>query len=204
MYIMPRELRKIKKLSLYRSLALGYLRNEKKQAKRLKKFGYLIDRDLTDNQHLVARNAFNGQILYVNNGSQPNPLDLPQFVSDWRTDIMNIPSGTFQYTPRAIQDKNTYLKIKEKYGKDVPVKFVGHSLGAVSVNELTQKGDKGYTLNGALIKQKDNPNVTNYRIKNDVVSMFANPNDIRTLQGESKNPFVSHAIENIKNEPIFL
>jgi len=72
------------------------------------------------------------------------------------------------------------------------------------VNDLTGKNDRGYTLNGALVKQKDNPQVTNFRIKNDIVSAFANPQDMRTLSGQSKNPFVSHAIENIRNEPIFV
>ena len=62
---MPRPLRKIKRLSMYKALKLGYLRNEAKQAKRLKRFGYVVDKELTNNQHLVARNAFNGKVLFV-------------------------------------------------------------------------------------------------------------------------------------------
>lgn len=198
---MPRELRKIKKLSMYKALKLGYLRNEKKQMKRMKRFGYVVDKDLTNNERMVAYNPTTRKVIFVENGSSVNPFS-PQFYEDWQNNIQNVTTGTFEYTPRFQDAKNAYLKAKKKY--EAPITLVGHSQSAISVNELTGKNDKGYTLNGALIKQKDNPNVTNYRIKNDIVSALANPNDMRTLQGESKNPFVSHAIENIKNEPIFL
>ena len=197
-------IRKIKRLSLYKSLQLGYLKNEAKQAKRLKKFGYIIDKDLTDNQHLVARNAFNGKILFVNNGSSISAFDPNQTIKDWRSNIFNVSTGTFQYTPRYQEDKNTYLKIKNKY-KDAPVVMVAHSQGAISVNDLAKTGDKGFTFNGALLRQKNNPNVTNYRTKGDLVSAFANPNDMKTLASPvTQNPISAHNIENIKELPVFV
>jgi len=198
---MARQLRKIKKLSMYKALKLGYLRNEKKQAKRMKRFGYLIDKDLTNNERMVAYNPTTKKVIFVENGSSVNPFS-PQFYEDWQNNIQNVTTGTFEYTPRFQAAKSAYLKAKQKY--EAPVTLVGHSQSGIIVNDLTGKNDKGYTLNGALIKQKDNPNVTNWRVKYDIVSALANPNDMRTLQGESKNPFVSHAIENIKNEPIFI
>jgi hypothetical protein len=198
---MPRPLRKIKKLSLYKALKVGYLRNEKKQAKRMKRFGYIVDKDLTNNERMVAYNPTTRKVVFVENGSSVNPFS-PQFYEDWQNNIQNVTTGTFEYTPRFQAAKSAYLKTKQKY--EAPVTLVGHSQSAITVNDLTGKNDKGYTLNGALIKQKDNPHVTNYRIKNDIVSALSNPNDMRTLQGESKNPFVSHAIDNIRNEPIFL
>lgn len=197
-----RPLRKIKKLSMYKALKLGYLRNEKKQVKRMKRFGYVVDKELTNNERMVAYNPTTNKIIFVENGSSTNPLS-PQFYEDWQNNIQNVSTGTFQYTPRFNDAKNAYLKIKDKY-KDVPVTLVGHSQSAIVVNDLTKKGDKGLTYNGALIKQKDNPNVTNYRHKNDLVSAFSNPNDMRTLAGETKNLISAHAIDNIARVPIFL
>jgi alanyl-tRNA synthetase len=96
---------------------------------------------------------------------------------------------------------------KKKYGEETPFKMVGHSQAAISVNELAGPNDKGVTFNGALFtKTKDNPNVTNYRTKNDLVSAFANPNDMRTLadSSSSQNPIAAHNIENIKQLPVFI
>ena len=199
---MPRELRKIKKLSMYKALKLGYLRNENKQAKRLKRFGFVVDKDLSNNERMVAYSPFTKKVIFVENGSATNPFT-PQFYEDWQNNIQNVSTGTFQYTPRYQAAKSAYLKAKDKY-KDVPVTLVGHSQSGIIVNNLTGKNDKGYTLNGALIKQKDNQNVTNYRVRGDLVSAFSNQNDMTTLAGESKNPIAAHAIENIKREAIFL
>lgn len=195
----------MKKMRLYKALKIGYLRNENKQKKVLKKFGYILDSDLTNNERVVAYNPFNKKVLFIENGSEVNPLTSPyQFVKDWRSNIMNIPTGTFQYTPRYIQTQNAYLKAKQKY-KDIPFYLVGHSQSANVINDITLPTDKAYTLNGALIKQKDNPAVRNFRIENDLVSMFANPNDMTTLYRKGiMNPLKAHNIENIRNEPIFI
>ena len=205
---MPRKLRKLKKLSMYKALQLGYMRGqEERQARKLKRYGYVLDKELTDNQHLVAYSPITGKVLYVNNGSSVNPItDTNQFIKDWRSNIANIPTGTFGYTPRAQEDKSTYLKAKAKY-KDAPFKLVGHSQGAIDINELAGPNDKGYTYNGAFLKQKDNPNVTNYRSANDIVSAFANPNDMRTLSQpnlSTQNFYQAHNIDNIKQLPVFL
>jgi hypothetical protein len=184
------------------------LRDEKKQAKRLKRFGYVLDKELTDNQHLVAFNPFSKQVLFVNNGSQSSILDPVQFTKDWRTNFTAVPAGTFAYTPRFQEDKNTYTKAKKKYGEEVKFVLTGHSQGGISVNELASGNDKGYTYNAALVKQKDNPRVENYRNSRDVVSMFANPDDMKTLYQQPNmrtyNPLSAHSIDNIRELPIFI
>ena len=43
-----------KQLKLYGALKIGYLRDEKKQAKALKQFGYVLDKSLTNREHLTA------------------------------------------------------------------------------------------------------------------------------------------------------
>jgi hypothetical protein len=204
---MPRPLRRIKKLSMYKALKVGYLRNEKRQARKLKKYGYVLDKELSNNERMVAYSPFTKKVIFVENGSQTSILNPSQLIEDWRNNLVNVSTGTFTYTPRFQEAKNTYLKAKKKYGEETPFKLVGHSQAAISVNELAGSNDKGYTYNGALFtKTKDNPNVTNYRTRNDLVSAFANPNDMRTLSNSSssQNPIAAHNIENIQNLPVFI
>ena len=204
---MPRRLRKIKKLSLYKSLKIGYLRDEKRQARKLKRYGYVLDKELSNNERTVAYSPFTKKVIFIENGSSTNPImDNKQFREDWLNNAIAVPTGAFTYTPRFQEAKNTYLKAKKKYD-DVSFKLIGHSQAAISVNELVGANDKGYTFNGALFtKTKDNKNVTNYRTKNDLVSAFANPNDMRTLadSSSSQNPIAAHNIENIKQLPVFI
>jgi len=203
---MPRRLRKIKRLSLYKSLQLGYLRGqEDRQARKLKKFGYVLDRDLTNNERMVAYNPYTKKTIFVENGSQTNPRNVTQFVEDWANNITQVPFGNFEKSQRFKDAQNAYLKAKEKY-KDTKFTLLGHSQSAISINELAGQNDKGYTYNGALFtKTKDNKNVTNYRSKGDLVSAFANPNDMKTLASPTtKNPIAAHNIENIKQLPVFV
>jgi len=202
---MDKPTRKIKKLSLYRALKLGYLRNEKKQKKRLKRFGYRLDTELSNNERMVAFNPTSNKVLFVENGSQTSIFNPNQFREDWLNNVTTVATGAFPYTPRFQDAKNAYLKAKKKYN-DVSFKMLGHSQSAISVNELAGSNDKGYTFNGALIKQKDNPNVTNYRTKNDLVSSLANPNDMRTLAASNPNQnfIAAHNIGNSQFIPVFL
>jgi hypothetical protein len=73
---MPRRLRKLKKLSLYKSLKIGYFRNPDKQAKRLKRFGYVLDKELTNKERMVAYSPYTNKVIYVENGSQFNPFKM--------------------------------------------------------------------------------------------------------------------------------
>ena len=201
------EIRRPRKLSLYKALKLGYLRNERKQKKRLKRFGYRIDSELSNKERMVAFNPTTNKVIFVENGSQFNPIaDVNQFREDWLNNITTVPTGTFGYTPRFQDAKSAYLKAKKKYGES-KFELVGHSQAAVSINELAGANDKAYTYNGAFLKQKDNPNVTNYRTENDIVSAFANPNDMKTLYQPklaNENFYQAHNIENIKQLPVFL
>jgi len=189
---------------MYKSLQVGYLRNEERQARKLKKYGYVLDRELTNNERMVAYNPFTKKTIFVENGSQTKLRDPAQFVEDWSNNIALVPFGNFEKSQRFKDAQNAYLKAKEKY-KDTQFTLVAHSQSAITVNDLAKTGDKGYTFNGALLKQKDNPNVTNYRSKGDVVSMFANPNDMKTLASPvTQNPISAHNIENIKELPVFV
>lgn len=197
--------RQQKKLSLYKALQLGYLRNERKQAKRLKAFGYRLDPELTTGEHLVAYNPSLNKVIYVSQGSETNVAKNPgQFIKDWGANILAIPTGTFDRTKRFEREKTALTKAKEKYSQ-AKVVMVGHSQSAQTINLLADNNVKGITLNPALLKQKPNENVTNYRIKGDPVSYLAN--DITTLPNPKNlgsGLVEPHDIENVKNQPIFI
>jgi len=201
------ELIKPKKISLYKALDIGYLRNEQKQQKRLKKFGYRLDKELTNKEHLVAYNPINNKLLYISNGSETNPLNTVQFVKDWTHNLIHIPTGTYGSSDRLLSEKRTLTKAKDKY-KTAQVVLVGHSQSGQIINRLTGKNDKGYTLDPAYIGTFNNKNVQNYRVKGDLVSSLAS--DVKTLSnpshlGKGIIPAIeAHDIENIKNQPIFV
>jgi hypothetical protein len=199
-------IRRPKKLSLYKALKLGYLRNQKKQAKRLKRFGYIIDNNLSTSEHMVAYNPLTNKVIYVANGSTINPIKQPvQFTKDWiGTNISGTGTGFIKSTPRYIQENENYLKAREKY-KNAKVVLVGHSLGGGIVSRIAKKDDTAITLDPSLINQKPRPNVENYRTEGDIVSLFAR--DTTTLPDPVRhpiNPFQPHNIENIKTQPIFI
>jgi hypothetical protein len=196
-----------RRLSLYKALKIGYLRNERKQKKRLKRFGYRLDEELSNNERTVAFSPFTNKLLFIENGSEVNLLKNPvQFVEDWKNNVVNVSTGNFTKSQRFKDAQNAYLKAKDKY-KEAKFEMVGHSQSSITINELAKKGDRGLTFNGALIKQKDNKNVENYRMKNDLVSSLANPDDMKTLykpQQNNQNFLNAHAVDNLKYVPIFI
>lgn len=190
-----------KKIRLYNALKIGYLRNEAKQKKRLKRFGYRLDEELTTREHLVAYNPFKNKVLFVSNGTQ---ITSP---SDIYTDVVGIGLNKLKDTSRFKRDDSAYLKAKEKY-KDAPVKLIGHSLGGAIVSAIDlQKGDRGVTYNAANVYLKKRPNVTNLRTIGDPFSAF--DTNARSLSNQASlverlNPIQPHNVSNIRLEPIFV
>jgi hypothetical protein len=187
-----------KKIRLYNAINIGYLRNEQKQKKRLKKFGYVLDNELTNRERLVAWNPYNKKLLYVENGTDPtNEGDLAM-------DLL-VGLGASKNTKRVEEAKNALLKAKKKY--NVPsATLVSHSLGGNVTHYIANEGDKVVTYNPALINQKVKKNETIYRTEGDVFSSYTN--NANTLKAPDKPSdsmfFKSHTISNIKTEPIFL
>jgi hypothetical protein len=193
-----------RRLKLYRALQIGYLRNERKQRKRLKRFGYVLDPELSTTERTVAYSPTQNKVIYIVNGSETEPLNNPrQFIKDWAHNLIAIPTGTYKLTPRYRQEYQNFRLAKDKY-KDARFTVVGHSQSAQLSHGLPQKNDIGISLDPALINQKPRPNVYNYRTDGDFVSAFAN--DTKTLSNPSKspNPYQAHDIENIKNKPIYV
>jgi hypothetical protein len=184
-----------KKIRLYNALNIGYLRNENKQRKRLKRFGYVLDSELTNRERLVAWNPYNKKLLYVENGTQPSSLD------DLAQDVL-IGLGASKSSKRVDEARNTLLKAKKKY--NVPsATLVSHSLGGNVAHYIANEGDKVISYNPALINQKVRKNETIYRTSGDPVSAFTK--GAKTLERPDDSSFLkSHNLSNIKMEPIFL
>ena len=196
-----------KKLSLYKALQLGYLRlDHDQQAYRLKKYGYRLDRDLSNNEHMVAYNPTLNKTLFVTNGSETNLVKSPyQFAKDWTHNILRIGTGSIKPSIRYKQENAAYQKAIDKY--KAPVVLVGHSQGGSHVARLAKGNHQAYTLDPALINQKPRSNVHNYRTQGDLVSLGAN--DVTTMQNPNQSwlkvPVMQpHDIANFKTAPIFI
>jgi hypothetical protein len=189
-------LKKPKGLKLYNALNIGYLRDEKKQAKRLKRFGYILDKELTNREHLVAFNPFDQKLLYVSNGTDFSN------VSDVSNDIrglLNVQKSGERYK----SEKNALLKAKEKYDEKKTV-LASHSLGSQYTNTISSRNDDVYQYNPFLMPNT-NPrdNIQNIRTEGDIVSLFA-PKE-NTINLKNGNGLLkAHNLDNIRNQPIFL
>lgn len=187
-----------RKIRLYNALNIGYLRNEKKQKKRLKRFGYVLDPELTNRERLVAWNPYDKKLLFVENGTENTfeglRKDLPEDL------VAGL--GFKKDRKRVEEAKNTLLKAKKKY--DAPTAtLVSHSLGGNVAHYIANEGDKVVSYNPWLINQKKKPNETIYRSEGDLVSSFAT--GAKTLERPENSSFLkAHNVENIKQEPIFL
>jgi hypothetical protein len=194
-------------LTLYDALKIGYTRNEDTQANALKQFGYELDRDLTNYDHLTAFNQKEKKLLYVVNGTNPlRPQDL-------YTDVA-LAVGQLKATPRYKSDKRSYEKAKAKYSEDKVV-IAGHSLGGAISSKLDNSPRaKIYTFNpAATLGEKRNAREKSYRTGADIVSLLK-PKAKRTKQTIFDNSKLipqipsaildAHNIKNIQNKKIFI
>ena len=190
------QLRPRKKLKLYKALKLGYLRDEKKQAKVLKRFGYRLDKELSNGrEYLTAYNPFDNKLLFVSNGTDiTSPKDIYE-------DIRYLIPSDSKSSDRYNNEKNALLKAKKKY-EGAKTTLAGHSLGANHVHYLGSANDEIISYNPYLPPgYKDRPNETLIRTKGDLISGFAKNADI-TLPN---NPNIgAHYVENLRNVPIFI
>lgn len=186
-------------LSLYDSLRVGYLDNENKQGKEMARYGYQIDKALSNENQQVYFNPETKKLLYNVTGShslqdwvnsdlklalgirknEGKPIIergieslLPQ---SWKKGFdrgyENV-FGGFKDTDRYKQADETLKKAKAKYGP-VETSITGHSLGGRIVQDIAKKDDKVYALDaGSTIGQKvkGGPNRNIYRTAGDVVS----------------------------------
>lgn len=188
------------RLSLYDSLRVGYIGDENKQGKEMAKYGYQIDKGLSNDNQQVYYNPETKKLLYNVTGShslqdwvnsdlklalgvnknQGKPIIergiealLPE---SWKKGFdrgyQNV-FGGFKDTTRYKEADQTLKQAKSKYGP-ADVTITGHSLGGRIVQDIAKKGDKVYALDaGQTIGQKvkGGENRQIYRTAGDVVSL---------------------------------
>lgn len=187
-------------LSLYDSLRVGYIGDENKQGKEMDRFGYKIDKGLSNENQQVYYNPETKKLLYNVTGSHSlqdwvnSDLKLALGVNknagkpiiergiesllpkSWKKGFdrgyENI-FGGFKDTDRYKQADETLKKAKAKY-QPSETSITGHSLGGRIVQDISKKGDKVYALDaGQTIGQKvkGGDNRKIYRTAGDVVSL---------------------------------
>jgi hypothetical protein len=189
-----------KSLSLYDSLRVGYLPSENQQGQEMSKYGYQIDKSLSNDNQQVYYNPETKKILYNVTGShnlsdwvnsdlklalgikknQGKPIierGIEALLPDaWKKGFDRSYENTFggfKDTTRYKQADETLKKAKTKYNP-ADVTITGHSLGGRIVQDIAKSGDKVYALDaGQTIGQKvkGGPNRNIYRSAGDVVSL---------------------------------
>lgn len=199
--------KKPRKIRLYNALKAGYMRNERRQAKYLKKFGYVLDRELTNGrENIVAYNPFDKKLLYISNGTDFRNAE------DIGNDAL-ILVGSQKESGRVRDEKQLLTKARQKY-KDAKLVMASHSLGGQIQHNIAPSDATVYTYNPAYsFNQKVRPNFKNYRTEGDIVSTFApkqnttileNPNPQRSQLNAFSNILDAHSTDNLRNVGIFL
>jgi hypothetical protein len=187
------------RLSLYDTLRVGYLPSESKQGQEMAKYGYVIDKKLSNDNQQVYYNPQTKKLLYNVTGSHT--------IGDWVNSDLKLALGIrknegkpiiergiekllpnswkkgfdrgyenvfggFKDTDRYKQADETLKLAKAKYGP-AETAITGHSLGGRIVQDIAKSNDKVYALDaGSTIGQsvKSGPNRQIYRTAGDVVS----------------------------------
>lgn len=196
-----------KRIKLYSALKIGYLRDKQKQAKALKRYGYVLDKDLTnEREHVVAWHPLQKKLLYISQGTDPTSS------KDLQTDIL-LASGAIKQSKRYEEEKNALLKAQQKYGATAQqTHLAGHSLAGQIINAIAPSGSHAVTYNPAFTPaQKARSNVQNYRTSGDIVSILAPRENTTTLGNPvsaSVNPanylLKAHQLDNLKNTNIYV
>ena len=185
--------------SLYDTLRVGYLPSETKQGAEMAKFGYVIDKKLSNDNQQVYYNPETKKLLYNVTGShnltdwvnsdlklalgirknEGKPIierGIEKLLPDsWKKGFdrgyENI-FGGLKDTTRYKQADETLKAAKVKYAP-AETAITGHSLGGRIVQDIAKGSDKVYALDaGSTIGQsvKGGPNRNIYRTAGDVVS----------------------------------
>lgn len=209
-----------KPLTLYDSLRVGYIPDENKKAQEMIKYGYQIDKGLSNDNQQVYYNPDNKKLLYNITGSHN--------LTDWVNSDLKLALGInknvgkpiiergieavlpnawkkgfdrgyenvfggFKDTTRYKEADETLKKAKEKYSTS-NVDITAHSLGGRIAQDISKKSDNIHVLDSGQTlgqKVKGGPNKNIYRSSGDVVSLASAWNaNVKTLA----NPHTSRII----------
>jgi hypothetical protein len=192
-------------LSLFKALNVGYKRDLGKASKKLSRYGYQVDTQLSDpRERVVAYNPKLKKVLFIENGTDPTNI------KDLKTDV-GLAIGKLPEAKRIADAKSALVKAKEKYNPVHGTVLVGHSLGGGITNSIAGGSDKVLNYNPAYtIGQTARPNVQNFRTQGDVVSAFAPSSNTKTLENKNdgssgvQHLLKTHALENIRGAGVFV
>jgi hypothetical protein len=200
-------------INLSKVIKVGY-KSQNKQQKNMKKYGYKLDKDLSNDNQQVYYNKNQNKLLYNVSGTHN--------LKDVGTDVY-LALGKLKNTNRYKEADETLKKAKAKYNINKAT-ITGHSLGASIAQGISKPEDQEYSLNaGYTIGQKTKANNQhNYRTQGDVVSLLGTGSkNLKTigkkdntsvlssfaqggLYGVVNNLLKSHKPETIKKEKIFV
>jgi hypothetical protein len=187
------------KPTLYDTLRIGYLPSETQQGKEMEKYGYVIDKKLSNDNQQVYYNPTTGKLLYNVTGSHN--------LTDWVNSDLKLALGIrkntgkpiiergiesllpnswkkgfdrsyenvfggFKDTDRYKQADETLKLAKAKYSP-ADVAVTGHSLGGRIAQDISKKTDTIHVLDSGQTlgqKVKGGANRNVYRTAGDVVS----------------------------------
>ena len=158
----------------------------------LEKQGYKLDRDLSNKEAKVFVDA-EGKPSIAVRGSKS--------AYDWLVSDPLLAIGRSDLDPRKRRTNALIENVKKKY-KTEDVDLYGHSLGGALVSGANTKGkittfNKGAGLGS--IGRAINPNQTDIRTKNDIVSLLSQTERggmKQEFQG-SDNPLIAHSISQL-------
>lgn len=201
-------------VNLAKVIKVGYYKSQKKQKKAMKKYGYQLDKSLSNDNEQVYYNPNDKKLLYNVTGTHN--------LKDAGTDVY-LALGKLKDTNRYKEADETLKKAKAKYGVNNAT-ITSHSLGGTIAQGIAKPEDQEYSLNaGYTIGQKTKGgNQHNYRTQGDVVSLLgAGSKNLHTIGkkentsvlgsflnggiiGLGQNLLASHKPQTIKKEHIFV
>jgi hypothetical protein len=178
---------------MYDALKASYAKPEE-QPYKLKRYGYELDKSLSNHNEQVWHNSKKNKLLYTIAGTHN--------ISDVGTDVY-LGLGKLKDTNRYKEADRILKKAQEKY-KPKHTDITGHSLGGSIAQGLHNRGntktlDAGYTIGQPTHGE-------HFRHARDVVS-FLSSNDKhnhKLRKNEGINPLYTHNVDRIKNEHIFI
>lgn len=125
------------KITLYDALQIGYTKDPEKQQELLSRKpsarGYIVDKDLTNENHMTAYDPNSDTLLYVVNGT--NLFKAQDYLTD-----ANLAIGMLPQTSRFKDDQRAYFKAKRLYDPK-HIRIAGHSLGGAIASKLEQPSE---------------------------------------------------------------
>jgi hypothetical protein len=190
---------------LYDILKNGYGNDKKKQAEFAQKYSYVLDQELSNNNHQIYYNKNEKKLIHNINGTQNK--EVKKSLYDWGNNLL-IGLGHGKYTPRYSEEYQTHKKARDKYKDITSDNIIGHSQAGWHTSELLNHfhDAKGITFNRAtpiLGNINNNKNETKIKTKWDPISL-RDINFSKTLQVPADNKYLvdAHNIENLKDEKI--